>query len=288
LAAAGFCDGGSGGPTSVLVDSSLTRAMPRCAHAGMQYAIRAAILGDANRAFANAGAGVPWREAWLSLRTGSGRGHQLVCARAQRVAAFARALCAAVQRMGISRLFFGLSLNGKVTKRPLLNYSPVRQQQEIGGDNKRAVRVVIARHPNTVCRIMCALVCVVCRDREVSCAESRLRFAGGRRRGPSTTRRRHVQWRVFKCFLWSVDAWRDHVFLSCSCWVCWKTSALSLSLHLTLHASLRVAGTAVCSQIYGTRPEYGTRGISHPRNGRAPAGAPPTSRPPLAVREDGV
>jgi hypothetical protein len=48
----------------------------------------------------------------------------------------------------------------------------------------------------------------------------------------------------------------------------------------------RVAGTAVCSQ-YGTRPEYGTRGVSHPRNGRAPAGAPPTSRPPLAVREDG-
>jgi hypothetical protein len=44
--------------------------------------------------------------------------------------------------------------------------------------------------------------------------------------------------------------------------------------------------TAVCSQ-YGIRPEYGTRGISHPRNGRAPAGAPPTSRPPLAVREDG-
>ena len=164
LAAAGFCDGGSGGPTSVLVDSSLTRAMPRCAHAGMQYAIRAAILGDANRAFANAGAGVPWREAWLSLRTGSGRGHQLVCARAQRVAAFARALCAAVQRMGISRLFFWSLLNGKVTKRPLLNYSPVRQQQEIGGENKRAVRVPRRNRappkygvPDHVCARVCRL-----------------------------------------------------------------------------------------------------------------------------------
>eukprot|EP00964_Phaeocystis_antarctica_P047985 scaffold27786_cov69-Phaeocystis_antarctica.AAC.2 len=28
----------------------------------------------------------------------------------------------------------------------------------------------------------------------------------------------------------------------------------------------------------GTRPEYGTRGISHPRSGRVPAGAPPTIR----------
>ena len=56
--------------------------------------------------------------------------------------------------------------------------------------------------------------------------------------------------------------------------------------HVTLTGG-RVAGTAVCSQ-YGARQEYGTRGISHPRNGRAPAGAPPpTSRPPLAVREDG-
>ena len=83
LAAAGFCDGGSGGPTSVLVDSSLTRAMRRraCSDAGCQFG--RAIPGDANRACANAGAGVPWREAWLSLRTESGRGHQSVCVRDQ-------------------------------------------------------------------------------------------------------------------------------------------------------------------------------------------------------------
>ena len=93
-------------------------------HAGMQYAIRAAILGDANRAFANAGAGVPWREAWLSLRTGSGRGHQLVCARAQRVAAFARALCAAVQRMGISRLFFWSLFEWKSNETPAVELLP--------------------------------------------------------------------------------------------------------------------------------------------------------------------
>ena len=48
----------------------------------------------------------------------------------------------------------------------------------------------------------------------------------------------------------------------------------------------RVAGAAVWSP-YGTRPEYGTRGISHPRNGRAPAGVPPTNRSLLALREDG-
>ena len=35
------------------------------------------------------------------------------------------------------------------------------------------------------------------------------------------------------------------------------------------------------------RPEYGTRGISHPRSGRVPAGAPPTTRPLLAFRADG-
>ena len=29
---------------------------------------------------------------------------------------------------------------------------------------------------------------------------------------------------------------------------------------------------------FGTRPECGTRGISHPRNGRVPEGAPPTIR----------
>eukprot|EP00964_Phaeocystis_antarctica_P129149 scaffold93016_cov66-Phaeocystis_antarctica.AAC.1 len=29
---------------------------------------------------------------------------------------------------------------------------------------------------------------------------------------------------------------------------------------------------------HGTRSEYGPRGISHPRNGRVPAGAPPTIR----------
>jgi len=83
LAAAGFCDGGSGGTTSVLVDSSLTRAMRRraCSDAGCQFG--RAISGDANRACANAGAGVPWREAWLSLRTESGRGHQSVCVRDQ-------------------------------------------------------------------------------------------------------------------------------------------------------------------------------------------------------------
>ena len=32
----------------------------------------------------------------------------------------------------------------------------------------------------------------------------------------------------------------------------------------------------------------GTRGISHPRSGRAPAGVPPTNRSLLALREDGV
>ena len=35
--------------------------------------------------------------------------------------------------------------------------------------------------------------------------------------------------------------------------------------------------TAVWSP-FGTRPECGTRGISHPRNGRVPEGAPPTIR----------
>jgi hypothetical protein len=54
------------------------------------------------------------------------------------------------------------------------------------------------------------------------------------------------------------------------------------------HVTLTGAGSRDSRLLqYGTRPEYGTRGISHPRNGRAPAGAPPTSRPPLAVREDG-
>ena len=41
LAAAGFCDGGSGGPTSVQVDHALTWAMRRRAHAGMHDVIRA-------------------------------------------------------------------------------------------------------------------------------------------------------------------------------------------------------------------------------------------------------
>eukprot|EP00964_Phaeocystis_antarctica_P002256 scaffold1167_cov66-Phaeocystis_antarctica.AAC.1 len=36
-----------------------------------------------------------------------------------------------------------------------------------------------------------------------------------------------------------------------------------------------------------TRPEYGTRGISHPRNGQVPAGAPQQYDPLLAVRADG-
>eukprot|EP00964_Phaeocystis_antarctica_P069691 scaffold42368_cov56-Phaeocystis_antarctica.AAC.2 len=39
----------------------------------------------------------------------------------------------------------------------------------------------------------------------------------------------------------------------------------------------RVGRAAVWSP-YGTRPECGTRGISHPRNGRVPEGAPPTIR----------
>ena len=39
---------------------------------------------------------------------------------------------------------------------------------------------------------------------------------------------------------------------------------------------------------YGTRPEYGTRGVSHPRNGRAPAGVPPTNLSLLALREGSV
>eukprot|EP00964_Phaeocystis_antarctica_P016209 scaffold8956_cov31-Phaeocystis_antarctica.AAC.5 len=41
-------------------------------------------------------------------------------------------------------------------------------------------------------------------------------------------------------------------------------------------------GTAVRSP-YGTRPECGTRGISHPRNARVPAGAPPTIRSAAGV-----
>ena len=48
----------------------------------------------------------------------------------------------------------------------------------------------------------------------------------------------------------------------------------------------RVGRTAGWSP-YGTGPEYGTRGISHPRSGRVPAGAPPTIRPLLAFRADG-
>ena len=39
----------------------------------------------------------------------------------------------------------------------------------------------------------------------------------------------------------------------------------------------RVGRAAVWSP-YGTRPECGTRGISHPRNARVPEGAPPTIR----------
>ena len=35
------------------------------------------------------------------------------------------------------------------------------------------------------------------------------------------------------------------------------------------------------------RPEYGTRGISHPRNRQVPAGAPRQYDPLLAVRADG-
>eukprot|EP00964_Phaeocystis_antarctica_P006954 scaffold3756_cov60-Phaeocystis_antarctica.AAC.4 len=37
----------------------------------------------------------------------------------------------------------------------------------------------------------------------------------------------------------------------------------------------------------GTRPEYGTRGISHPRNVQVPAGSPQQYDPLLAVRADG-
>ena len=44
--------------------------------------------------------------------------------------------------------------------------------------------------------------------------------------------------------------------------------------------------TAVWSP-FGTRPECGTRGISHPRNGQVPAGAPQQYDPLLAVRADG-
>ena len=108
LAAAGFCDGGSGGPTSVQVDHALTWAMRRRAHAqGCRMQFGRAIPGDADRASANAGAGVPWREAWLSLRTESGRGHQSVCARAH---ARSRGLCAQRFSACASRLFFLLEL----------------------------------------------------------------------------------------------------------------------------------------------------------------------------------
>ena len=48
----------------------------------------------------------------------------------------------------------------------------------------------------------------------------------------------------------------------------------------------RAGKTAVWSP-YGTRPEYGTRGVSHPRNGQVPAGAPQQYDPLLAVRADG-
>ena len=48
----------------------------------------------------------------------------------------------------------------------------------------------------------------------------------------------------------------------------------------------RAGKTAVWSPC-GTRPEYGTRGISHPRNGQVPAGAPQQYDPLLAVRADG-
>ena len=37
-------------------------------------------------------------------------------------------------------------------------------------------------------------------------------------------------------------------------------------------------GRAAVRSPYGTRPECGTRGISHPRNARVPEGAPPTIR----------
>ena len=54
------------------------------------------------------------------------------------------------------------------------------------------------------------------------------------------------------------------------------------------HVTLTGAGGKGSRQVpCGTRPEYGTRGISHPRSGRVPAGAPPTRRPLLAFRADG-
>ena len=58
--------------------------------------------------------------------------------------------------------------------------------------------------------------------------------------------------------------------------------------HVTLTGG-RVAGTAVCPQ-YGARPEYGTRGISHPRKPkRAGACGRPPNKPTAASgrREDG-
>ena len=55
--------------------------------------------------------------------------------------------------------------------------------------------------------------------------------------------------------------------------------------HVTLTGT--VGGAAVWSP-YGTRPECGTRGISHPRNARVPEGAPPQqSDALLAFRADG-